>query len=380
MWLPLTCPNFTSLERSGGTITDNLPLPAPPPPPSSRPAPAPVACQHLQRLHLSDVRGVDPQHLRQQLAALPSLSSLTVLDPEGLLAELHSASLTRLWLVGSDQDNEEALTRAVQRLPVQFPNLVELGAVDCLTLTDDGLEALLSMRSLRRVKVQDFRLERSHAQRRCDWEELSLETPLLVVDQLARLPLEGIQRLRTSANSFSPSRDAQAVARVAAIVKRSGGLGAQYGLPIIGGDAAALLTSLHPLLEAVMEEVQRKVTIAGMVDATPEVVQQLGQQLTPSVRSLRMWKCTLAPEAFPALLPSLPATVSRVCLEFGGSPPELLEERVLAMCGAAVRPINVYVGMDDLHEEEALKRIRARLAEQGNTHVTLGSKVWFELR
>ncbi len=315
------------------------------------------------------------RHLQQQLAALPSLTSLALHDLEtwSLVAELHSTSVTRLRFVSGDLEDKVACNGALQRLPAQFPNLVELDAPHCLTLHDDGLEALLSLRSLRRVHVFELDLERSHANRPCAWEELWLQS--CSVDSAARLPLEGIQRLGAHTHEVHPSRDAQAVARVAAAIQRSGAL-CWDGLDVSGFNTTALFTTLRPLVEALPAGGQRWVGIRGLSALSPDVLRQLGQQLTPAVHTLIFADCTLPREVSPALLPSLPATVARVELcwlapwRYGPPSSEGFEERVLAMCSAAVRPITVCVGRE-LMPEEALARVRARLAEQGNAHVTL---------
>ncbi len=365
MWLPLTCPNVTNLECSGGAITDHLPLPAPPPPRSATtasPAPAPVACQHLHRLDLSGTERLGAQHLRQQLAALPSLSTLNLWDSLRMAAELHSTSVTHLAFLYDDEDS-----RVLERLPAQFPNLVEMSAPSLCALDDDGLEALLSVRSLRRVDLWGLRLQRSHAHRPCAWEDLLLWR--MDVDSVARLPLEGIRRLCIDGNEVCPSRDAQAVARVAAIVKRSGVLGAKDGVTFSGEDPAALLTTLRPLLAPLPAEQQRRVTIKGMgQEATPEVVRQVGQQLPPAVHTLELAKCSCALDTWVALLPSLPATVTRLQLGFGWPAPPQMEEHVVAVCAGAVRPITVAVCFTCVEEQQ---RILSQLAERGNTHVTL---------
>ncbi len=371
MWLPLTCPNVISLECSGGIITDHLPLPAPPPPRSATtasPAPAPVACQHLQHLEVPQMERLGAQHLRQQLAALPSLSNLTMWDMEDLSPELHSTSLTRLRV---DYGSDETSAAGLPHLPAQFPNLAELDASYCLSVDDAGLEALLSMRSLLRVTVRHLKLRRSHARRPCAWEQLTLRSLYLDVDELARLPLEGIQRITVGGNEVYPSRDAETVARVVAAIKRSGGLG--LGVFVSYGDATALLTTLRPLLEAVPAEEQREITIDALHEATPEVVRQLGQQLTPAVRTLHVAKFSLAQEAWATVLPSLPATMMRLQLGFGWPAPPQVEEHVLALCSAAVRPIMVLVWP---LQAEAKQRILALLAQQGNTHVTLEAQSW----
>ncbi len=370
MWLPLVCPNVTTLFCSTSTITEHLPLPAPPTtqrPATTSPALPPVACQHLQDFKLT-VRGgtlsaPQAQHLRQQLAALPSLASLTLWDSTNMAAELHSTSTTRLSLEWDEGDRWPA---ALQRLPAQSPNLVELRTPSRCALDDAGLEAMLRMRSLRRVQVGEVHLERSHAHRACTWEQLSLWT--LDVDQVARLPLEGI--LQVHALSVHPSRDAQAVTRVATAVKRWRGLGAEIfgGFHIDSKDPAALLTTLRPLVEALPAEQQHDISIAmGSAALTPGVLQQLGQQLPPAVHTLRLSGWSWAREAWAAVLPSLPATVTRLELAWWSAPPQE-EDHLLALCAGAVRPITVAVR--DLRDEDQ-QHIRTKLAQQGNTHVTL---------
>ncbi len=368
MWLPLTCPNVTALFCSGSTLTAHPPLPAPPA--AQRPSPPPVALQHLRDFRLGLWHGTlsvpQDQHLQQQLAALPSLARLQRLARVSTADGLHSTSVTRLHFEGEEDEEDAAQSLQLQRLPAQFPNLVELDAPACLTLDDDNMEALLSMRSLRRVLARDLRLERSHAQRPCCWEELVL--CWLDVDSVARLPLEGIQRLCCRGDEVHPSRDAQAVARVAAAIKRFGGLGTGYGFSFIAEDPAALLATLRPLLEALPADQQRKVAIVYMgEDAAPGVLQQLGQQLPPTVHTLRLHEWARARNAWAAVLPSLPATVTRLELSWWVTPPQV-DVRVLALCSAAVRPITVSVRR---LRDEVQQHILHQLAQQGNTHVTL---------
>ncbi len=161
------------------------------------------------------------------------------------------------------------------------------------------------------------------------------------------------------------------MARVAAAIKRSGGLVWDAALQVIGEDSTALLTTLRPLLAALPADQLGTITISDLRVDTPIVLQQLGQQLTPSVRTLCLRDCVWAPTAFPALLPSLPPTVSCVSLGWHrGFDAKLDKECVLAICSAAVRPITVELGFRHV-PEEALARIRTCLAQQGNTHVTL---------
>ncbi len=377
MWLPVTCPNITSVYSCGCDVVARPILPPPPPPCSAAsdrsPPPAPAACHHLQSLSFFSADHLTPRQLawdlRQQLAALPSLSELTLWSTEGLLEEPHSASVTRLRLDGygqeDEQEEEQATVSMLRRLPVQFPGLVELDAPQAFSLGDAGLEVLLGMRGLRRVAVRQLDLQRSHAHRPCAWEQLSLAT--LVVDQLARLPLEGVQRLQGRAGDVRPSRDAQAVARFAAAVKRSVTLCCEP-LDVHGEDAAALLATLRPLLEALPSaEERRSVGVSGLHVGAPDVLRELCQQLTPGVEALRLRGCMWRPEAFPALLPSLPATVARVDVHTDLMTPESREGAVLAVCRAAVRPVEVGVALP----AKARARVLSRLAKERNTRVTL---------
>ncbi len=140
---------------------------------------------------------------------------------------------------------------------------------------------------------------------------------------------------------MQPSADAWAVARAAQAVRRWGGLGGgSHSLSIRGEDVAAQLATLGPLLAALPAE-QRRVTTHGLRGATAQQVQQLGQQLPASVRCLHLYCHSLAPGAWGALLPSLPASVEELRLEYGSH--DLDEEQVLALRDAAVRPIRVVV-------------------------------------
>ncbi len=339
-------------------VTGHLPLPAPPAtqrprgsaaPTSAQPR-APPPFQLLQHVMFSvwdgSVPALQGQHLHQQLAALPSLTTLTCWEGRGLAAELHSTRVTRLCFEG-----DESAPTVVPRLRAQFPNLVELDASWCWAVRDGVLEALLGVRSLRRVRVRELELQRSHARRPCAWEELSLT--VFSVDQVVLLPLEGIQRLRAHGEDFLPSRDAQAVARVAAAAKRGGGLGA---VRFNGEDPAALLTTLRPLLEATGAE---EAVVRALYTTKRRVFKRLGQQLPPAVRTLSLERCCLPRKAWAAVLPRLPATVT--CLKLSAMP---AEENVLALCAGAVRPITVYGWYMGADKQQ---RILSQLARQGNT-------------
>ncbi len=392
-WLKVCCPNVSSLKVEG-TLTQHL-LDLPPRPPARAASASPpgqgrpslLTCQHLQSINMSlnhddeddddddEDDGDDDggggggggggghmpqwrQHIRQQLAALPSLTSLVTFNDQWMREPaLVSTSITSL--VFEDYDNTPHLTH----LAVQFPNLRELDAWD-VTVDDAGLEALLRVPHLERLSVQRFSLQRSHAHR--TWAVRQLSIGILDVGALARLPLDSIQACSfQDAPWFTPSRDAQAVARVAEVVRHRGGLGTegQGRVMVQGRDTAALLTTLGPVLAALPAAQRRQVSISNLQDATAATLQALGQALPGSVTSLQLWDCSLQPAAWPTLLPSLPATVTELQLHFSVAP---TEEQLMAMCGDAVRCITVDVwGVT----ADTLQRVRKRLAEMGEAQL-----------
>ncbi len=370
-WVKVLCPNATELDLGWDTL-----------------APRPLH-QPRPHLHLHELRwehswapaGGSPvaAHVREQLAALPSLTSLTVHDlswageeeeGEQQAGRLISSTVTRLELrIGGPVAGRREM---LQRLPTQFPHLRQLGA-RIVTVEDDGLEALLRLPHLERLAVWNFSMQRSHAHRACLWAEL--EVAELDVGSFARLPLDTIPVCRCW-GEVRPSTDAAAVVRVAQAVRRWCGMGRAGGNEwfISGKDAAALVTTLGPLLAALPTEQQRRVTISFWRDVTPQQVQQLGQHLPPSTATLHLNNYTLSPDAWAALLPSLPATVEE--LELGDVYPAPTEQQVLALCRAAVQPIRVVVSLSRWGaglSERDLVRIRALLVgpEQQPSLVTL---------
>ncbi len=363
VWVKVLCPNATKLDLGWDTL-------APHPLPQPRPHP------HLQHLRWDRRWGICADsplaaHVREQLAALPSLTSLALHDLSWAGAEgedgeqqagrLASSTMTRLEL--SAHFNQEGSYDALLRLPTQFPNLRELDA-SYMTVEDDGLEALLRLPHLERLRVWGFSLQRSHAHRACSWVLVTVCE--LDVGSFARLPLDGIP-VCSDWWLVRPSTDAAAVARVAQAVRRWGGPGAGGNeWRISGSDVAALATTLGPLLVALPAQQQRRVIIPFLRDVTPQQVQHLGQHLPPSITTLRLDSCTLTLDAWAALLPSLPATVEELRLVFTFQP--LMEQQVLALCQAAVRPIRVVVS-PSRHEprlsEQDLERMRASLVGPG---------------
>ncbi len=353
-WVKVLCPNATQLRLTDNTL-------------ATHPLPQPSGHPHLQQLRWDAdwvLLGSPPaEHVRQLLAALPSLTSLTIGAPSWAGGEqqdgrLVSSTVTRLELTGAERDPTPQL---LQRLPTQFPNLRELAAWN-VTVDDAGLEALLRLPHLERLGVAEFTLQRSHSLPH-ERQLASLWVSALHVDSFARLPLAGIQAC-SGWGWVQPSAAAAAVAWVAQAIRRWGGRGvAGDSLIIQGHDVPALLATLGPLLAVLPAEQQRDVTISGLRNATPQQLQQLGQQLPPGVATLRLDSYALAPDAWPALLPSLPATVEELRLQYNMS--RFNEQHVLALCQAAVRPIRVGVVVHPNHAQgafnEALQRVRSAL-------------------
>ncbi len=368
-WVKVLCPSVTKLHLHNDRL-------------AAQPLHQPTALPHLQHLWWGRQWGAQEQlaeHVRQQLAALPSLTSLT-------LGDLSWAS--QEWR--EDEDEEEHERRAgrlisgtVTRLDIleghvgpwtlhhlltRFPCLRELDLCSG-TLDDDGLEALLLHGlppTLHRLVVTSFSLQRSHV--RAAWPVQEVIVNTLDVDSFARLPLDGIQACTWEV--VQPSSDTAAVERVVQAIRRWGGRGCvtrHWGCGVFGERFTALLTTLGPLLSA-LPAAQQLLTIFGMQGVTADQLQQLGQSLPPGVATLVLLDCDLMPDAWPALLPSLPATVT-VLYVLRQTIWAVEEEQVLALCEAAVRPITIKVPRDEFWNgapsEEALERIRSRVAGVG---------------
>ncbi len=354
-WVRVLCPNATELEIGLGALA---------PHPLHQPTPHP----HLQQLEWDRSWDADQdppvaEHVRQQLAALPSLISLTLWDlrwaggeeqDEQQAGRLISSTLTRLELL-TDDDTGNAFQELLH-LPTQFPQLRELDA-SRMTVDDAGLEALLRLPHLERLHVSGFELRRSHVHRLLLWKELSVDT--LDMGSFARLPLDTIVSCSVCGDVF-PSADAVAVARVAQAVTRWGGRGGGWDdLSIYGEDVAALLVTLGPLVAALPAEQQRTVRIDVLDNITPQQLQQLGQHLPASVTTLLLRLTDLSVDAWDALLPSLPATVEELQLEHQ-SASAFTEQEALALCRAAVRPIRVVMDLG-ANWEQVSDGVRRRL-------------------
>ncbi len=358
-WAKVLCPEATKLVLHDGAL-------------ARRPLAQPMPHRHLQHLewawlHDNDDDPPPPEHTRQQLAALPSLTSLSLLDlswaglqeeDEQQAGRLVSNTVTRLQLTGGQPDG---ILPQLQRLPTQFPHLRVLDAADYAVVYDDGLDVLLRrMPHLERLNVWGFRLKDDHTRMAWPWRDVRVRR--VRVDSFARLPLDSIPAC-SGWWRVEPSADAAAVARVAQAIRRWGGMGdGKDGLSIDGREFEALLTTLGPLVAALPPEEQRDVTITDRRGITAQEMRQLGQHLPAGVATLRFDSYKLAPDAWPALLPSLPSTVEEVQLGF--SYPCFTEEQVLALCRAAVRPIRVVLCLGTKYatlDEQDLESIRNRL-------------------
>ncbi len=358
-WLKVCCPDVTCFTTTGCSLTAHV-LDVPPPPPARQtaapgaPTPrssgtsgkAPLTCRSLQDFTMSVAmdRGGDAgdeqrqqQHIRQELAALPNLTYLQSCHSGWMLVEPARAMAT----VTSLSASHDGAPCSAAHLAAQFPNLRELQAWDT-DVDDAGLEALLRLPHLERLTVAGFSLRRSHARRA--WAGRCLTVKELDVKSFARLPLEGIPGCSfTGRVMVVPSRDARAVARVAEAVGRWGRMRTAMwdrGLvEVDGADVAALLATLGPLLAALPAAQCKGLHIRSMRDVVATVLPALFHQLPGSVQELGLhgWGA-LHPAAWPALLPSLPATVATLRVEQGL---DAEEEELVALCVGAVRRIKV---------------------------------------
>ncbi len=366
-WVKVLCPNVTKLELSEESTL--------------APHPLHQSLQHPHLQHLAwpvswDVEHDPPlaEHVRQQLAALPSLSFLALAglrwaDDGGGEGEPHAAAPASTTVTRLELSREEVEQETLTAVPTLFPGVRDLTAP--FHVADDGdLEALLRLPHLQHFCVHGFALERSHAGSAWPWREVSVIE--LGVESFARLPLDRIPHVSWSL--LRPSTDAAAVARVTQAIRRWGG--AQDARWYIRGpDTPALLTTLGPLVAALPPAQQQQVGIIdGLHDATPQQVQQLGQVLLASVKKLRLANCRPPTAAWAALLPGLPATVEELDLACGTA--GIAEHDAFALCQAAVRPVRVVLPMRTFWmpaswSDEQRERLRNALG--GGSLVTLAS-------
>ncbi len=374
-WVRVLCPNLECLDALVCTFA------AQPERVSTSPAgmslAAPAMCSRLQRLawiSMADLRQENPPPLdlvRRQLTALPSLTHLhadtwdfTAMDQGG--GSAISTSVTRLALSRHGQPTMP------QRLATIFPALRELKLASG-RVGDAELDGLLRHLGHLDVSFNGFDLTQSFAHRAWPWPHLT--TRNLDVDSFARLPLHGIVSCSVDMD-VQPSADAQAVARVAEAVRRWGGLGLTDGLKVDGESCDEVVTTLGPLLAALPEGQRRHLTLCelGVGAVTPQFLQRLGAALPPCVERLSLgtsisFSWQPAPDAWGALLPSLPATVERVDLLTVSAS----EQQLVDMCGAATRRVTVSVSLWSRPEAQGdvLAAVRARLATFGGERAHL---------
>ncbi len=347
-WFRELCPNAAYLKL----LCAGLPKV-----PSPRPAPVPH--RSLQHLIWEPLRSVDTstepirRHVRQQLAALPSLTSLAACDLDwAARPAVISSSLTRLVLFSSA---DQRLPPRVVHLPAQFPNLRELDGLKYLVVRDDELRALLGLPHLRTLKVAVLAVSSSH--RGWPWpQHLDLHLNGAFVDALALLPLDHIPKCTVADSVIMPSSDAARAERVAAAFRRWGAFNVQRDgsvlLRLTSMHFAATLVSLPPFLRAAPPQ-PITLSIVSAVDLTVAMVRRLAKRLMPNVHTLLFTHTSFAQPLWPALLPSLPPSVKVVHLMSGGQPPASTPmvdmppapsvEQLRSLCLGAVRPIKVGV-------------------------------------
>ncbi len=345
-WFRELCPSATHLDL----VRTRLPA-------ALAPYPAPLPQHSLQTLFWDPVPTLDTsagpirRHVRQQLAALPSLTSLTVRDLDWAAgAALISGSLTRLVVVFSQEERESP---PLVHLPAQFPNLRELDGLNVLIVRDVDLCALLRMPHLRTLKAAGVALQDSHRGR--PWpQHLDLQLHSVVVDSFDLLPLDRIHMCAVADSVVIPSEDVACAERVAAACRRWGASCVQQDKSIVlrfmSRDFAATLTSLPPFLRATQPQ-PITLSIALAVDLTRAEMRRLVGRLTPNVRTLRFSDTSFAAALWPRLLPSLPPSVKALHLVTDSSASALMMGRPLlpsveqlrSLCQGAVRPIEVRV-------------------------------------
>ncbi len=368
-WLKDLCPNVARLTCQQCEIINPPVLPSP--------APAGQAYPPLQQLAWDPLTPCTSEPavaacVRQQLAALPGLTSLTLGDwqwadvedddddDDDELPGRVSASVTAVQMPpGSDLRGGAPALQHVRRL---FPSLQQLVPAGWIVMEWDGSMDLLQGPTLAdvvtggRLVLRGFDLEDSHEGEPWPWPHIEVKE--LDVDSFARLPLERVQSCVLGSSLWNhrvtPSADLQAVARVAQAVRRWGGAFLPGRMLTVDcGDEEAALATLGPLLQALDEGGGgglRTLKLGSMCGARGRFVQRLARLLPATVTSLRLSsesdETAMAAGSWPELLPNLPASV--VDVDVGCVVPfEHKQEwgraaALLALCTAAVRPVKVH--------------------------------------
>ncbi len=364
-WLSVVCPHLEGWDAGNGFVTRHLgALPPETTAVAERPAPLP-RLRELCWCPEERMTREASEHVRRQLAALPSLAYLDVTELWLMQGQL-SGSVTELRVWSGFEADHAA------RIAELLPNLRHLDLTQCQDeplIDDAGLEALMyRLPRLEKLSVAGLALQRSHVHRFWPWPLFEVDE--VDIDSFARLPLELIPAC-TLSRDVIPSTDAQAVVRVAKALRRWDA--ACTRLSIKASDMGALLVTVAPLCREALDAQQAcRVAIEGMEVATAAHVLQLGQQLPPHVSALQVHATFVDPGARRALLPSLPASVLELKMNALVLPE--WQEEVVSVCSTAVRPIKLRLASwyrGEFANEQVRQQLRARAEAASNRLVTL---------
>ncbi len=401
-WLPTVCPNVTHLIVHQCDLRPEPCSATPPRAAPAPPAPAPAATRLLTRLEHVDWQGGECSwsharegrelgHVRRQLAALPALGKLSTDSwPTDVPFDVPaSATLTELRVCGRARaaGAGEAAGGSLRALATHFPRLAALH-LPRTELGDAQFEQLLLLPALTRLECRALCLERAHGEARggrLAW----LGVRAVGVDSLARLPPGALQGLRGAdmhdrSLRLLASEAPAAVHEVLAEMQRwpLDGKGAAGGprfrsveLDCSGCGPGALAANL-PLLAALRRAPMDDVGVVGAEDVTVEALQELGQAVRcGSLGVLKLTACSLAADAWAALLPSV-AGLWLLLLRWpdGCAAPAPTEEQLVDMCRHAHVDVSLeLVGKVPGGADELCRRV---LRRAGNTHVK--KMIWIE--
>ncbi len=315
--------------------------------------------------------------LRRQLEALPALRSIKVDigSWDGELAALVGRSVTHF---ESHDEGEEGLFHGLAGLPAQFPSLRE-AILDCITLFDGDVDALFSIPTLKKLRCDGVRLERTRPSRAACSLEI-FESYAFDVPSLALLPWASIQAVRAWIERVevkcSPS--AATAAAVAAELRRTL---QRRPWPVCTHDlnvhcrrsgSEALVAHL-PIIQLLWPE--HSLRLHDCEGLTAAALQQLGQHAPPDgereLGSLDLQDCSLAPDAWAALLPAA-AAAGTGCVELHSTIPAPTAEQLVTMCKHATHSVHVVVVLPGSRAAKGSKALVERvLREAGNPQVQL---------
>ncbi len=350
VWLTALCPGATNLRAPGVAVK----------PPTHRTAASPPVNTSLTHIMWYPPPGtpVTPaaaRHVREQLAALPSLTNAALPQELIMMEGEHGAAggpihagLTRLYCfkptAGSLPSPAASGASLLARALALFPGVRELRTG--VTVDDAGLDALLgtlpgtAAAKLQLLKVSHFDLKLSHVQQPWPWPKLEVDT--LHVDSFALLPLERISSCK-AVYGVAPGGGAQEAARVAQALARWAETSREPPeLKATIKQPEAELPALWRLMAALPAERQRTLSIASLPRITSHVLSELALHLPSSVQRVDFWDYHASdPDVWGALLPSLPASVRELSLVSVREP--MTFGRIHTLCCQAVRPIALEV-------------------------------------